>query len=196
MRGADTLVIALALPLRVTGGAPFPDRAFVIFVTFAVIVVTLVGQELTLPPLIRWLDLHSDDTLEREVAHARLVANQAAVARMDELLQRGATAGGTRLESPAEVEGTSVASHERETRTLAKRLRRRYASMAKRDEAQTRGAPGPKLEEVAAAVQRLRRDLVDTQRQAIIVLREQGEIGDVALRVVLRNLDLEEQELS
>lgn len=196
MRGADTLVIALALPLTVIGGAPFPDRALIIFVTFAVILVTLVGQGLTLPPLIRWLGLHSEDAVEREVARARLVADQAAVARLDELLRGDATAGGMRLESPAEVKGTSVASHEGEMRALAKRLRRRYLSMATRDAAQTRGAPDLEIEEVAAAAQRLRRDLVDAQRQAIIELRERGEVGDAALREVLRDLDLEEEELS
>ncbi len=81
-------------------------------------------------------------------------------------------------------------------RALAKRLRRRYLSMATRDAAQTRGAPDQEIEEVAAAAQRLRRDLVDAQRQAIIELRERGEVGDAALREVLRDLDLEEEELS
>lgn len=197
MRGADTLVIALALPLTVIGGAPFPDRALVIFVTFTVIVATLIGQGLSLAPLIRWLGLHDDDTVEREVARARLVADQAAVARLDEALARHGAADGTPIQTGATGGGrTSNAAHDGVTRALAERLRRRYARMAKRDAAQTLGRPDPEIENVEAAAQRLRRDLVDAQRQAIIELRERGEIGDTALREVLRDLDLEEQELT
>ena len=57
MRGGISLAAALSLPLTVTAGAPFPLRDFIIFVTFGVILLTLVGQGLTLPPLVRRLGL-------------------------------------------------------------------------------------------------------------------------------------------
>ena len=80
MRGAVSLAVALALPLD------FEQRDLLIFLTFAVIFVTLVLQGLTLPPLIRWLGVIDDGTDEqREELKARLVATKAALARIEEL---------------------------------------------------------------------------------------------------------------
>ena len=53
-------------PLTIEGGAPFPDRDLVLFLTFSVIVVTLVFQGLTLKPLVRWLDVDDDGSDEHE----------------------------------------------------------------------------------------------------------------------------------
>src|SRR5215207_161057 len=61
MRGVVTLALALAIPTEVAGGGPFPDRNLVVFLSFSVIVVTLVGQGLTLPLVIRWLGVGADD---------------------------------------------------------------------------------------------------------------------------------------
>ncbi|MGH2816712.1 MAG: cation:proton antiporter, partial [Actinomycetota bacterium] len=55
MRGVVTLALALAIPTEVAGGGPFPDRNLVVFLAFSVIVVSLVGEGLTLPLLIRRL---------------------------------------------------------------------------------------------------------------------------------------------
>ncbi len=63
----------------------FPQRDLVIFFTFGVILVTLVGQGLSLGPIIRLLDLEQDGSLEREHAKAHLVAARAALSRLDEL---------------------------------------------------------------------------------------------------------------
>jgi CPA1 family monovalent cation:H+ antiporter len=60
LRGADSLVIALALPLTVHGGAPFPSRDLIIFVTFGVIFLTLVVQGFSLAPLVRRLDFTTE----------------------------------------------------------------------------------------------------------------------------------------
>ena len=80
MRGAVSLAAALALPFD------FEQRDLLIFITFAVIFVTLVLQGLTLPPLIRWLGVQDDGTEEeREELKARLYATKAALARIDEL---------------------------------------------------------------------------------------------------------------
>ena len=89
MRGGLSLAAALALPLTLTGGVPFPQRDLVIFFTFSVILVTLVGQGLSLGPVIRLLGLEPDSSLEREHAQAHLVAARAALTRLDELATEG-----------------------------------------------------------------------------------------------------------
>src|SRR5205823_7196862 len=60
MRGAVSLAAALALPLMTDAGNAFPQRDLIVFLTFCVILVTLVLQGLSLPALIRWLDVHDD----------------------------------------------------------------------------------------------------------------------------------------
>src|SRR5438876_1071064 len=85
MRGGVSLAAALALPLTLTGSVPFPQRDLVIFFTFGVILVTLVGQGLSLGPIVRLLGLERDSSLEREHAQAHLVAARAALSRLDEL---------------------------------------------------------------------------------------------------------------
>ncbi len=172
MRGADALVIALALPLTTARGAPFPDRAVIIFLTFCVILATLVGQGLSLPALIRRLRLPADDTAEREVALARATASQAALSRLDELV---------------EADGTP--------REVAEQLRRQHQRGAQRHAARAQGERNQEVEEQAEAVRQLRRAVVEAEQRAIVALRNRGDIGDAALRTVLRDLDLEEQRL-
>ena len=85
MRGGLSLAAALALPFTLTGGMLFPQRDLVIFFTFSVILATLVGQGLSLGPIIRLLGLEPESSLEREHAQAHLVAARAALSRLDEL---------------------------------------------------------------------------------------------------------------
>src|SRR6266446_2635142 len=85
MRGGLSLAAALALPLSLEGSVLFPQRDLVIFFTFGVILVTLVGQGLSLGPIIRLLGLEQDGSLEQEHAQAHLVAARAALSRLDEL---------------------------------------------------------------------------------------------------------------
>ena len=90
MRGAVSLAAALALPLTTDAGAPLPGRELIQFITFALILVTVVGQGLTLPWLIRRLGVIEDGTEEeREEVRARLVIARAALDRVDELEERG-----------------------------------------------------------------------------------------------------------
>ncbi len=84
MRGAVSLAAALALPLTVNGGGPFPERELIVFLTFCVILATLLVQGLTLPALIRRLDIHDDGEVRAE-SKARLKAAKAALRRLDEL---------------------------------------------------------------------------------------------------------------
>src|SRR5271170_4923548 len=88
MRGVVSLAAALALPLtmdRTPDGPPFEDRDLILFLTFIVILATLVVQGLSLPLLIRWLGVKDDGLMEKEERQARLKANQTALARLNEI---------------------------------------------------------------------------------------------------------------
>src|SRR5438132_6740334 len=85
MRGAVSLAAALAIPLSTNAGTAFPERDLIIFLTFCVILGTLVVQGLTLPAVIRGLRIEPDHLEDREDAKARIKAADAALARLDEL---------------------------------------------------------------------------------------------------------------
>ena len=70
VRGVVSLAAALAIPLTTLAGTPFPYRDLILFVTFGVIVITLVGQGSLLPGVVRWLALESHAAEEREREHA------------------------------------------------------------------------------------------------------------------------------
>ena len=88
MRGVVSLAAALAIPLRSKTANLFPDRDLILFLTFIVILATLVVQGLSLPLLIRWLGVKDDGSMEKEEREARLKANQAALARLNEIGER------------------------------------------------------------------------------------------------------------
>src|SRR5262249_61630318 len=85
MRGEVSLAAALALPVELDSGAAFPSRDLIIYLTVAVILVTLVGQGLTLPSVINRLGLTSHDAWAPDEAVARLNAAQAALDRLEEI---------------------------------------------------------------------------------------------------------------
>ncbi|HTB83699.1 MAG TPA: Na+/H+ antiporter [Candidatus Sulfotelmatobacter sp.] len=84
MRGVDSMAAAMALPLFVSNGSPFPGRDLILFHTFAVILVTLVFQGLSLPLIIRWLRVEDDGVMQTEELQARVRTVQAALARLNE----------------------------------------------------------------------------------------------------------------
>src|SRR5262249_17692517 len=84
MRGADSLAGALAIPFVLRNGDPFPGRDLILLLTFCVIFATLVLQGLSLAPLVRWLGVVDDHATEKEERLARLKANEAALARLEE----------------------------------------------------------------------------------------------------------------
>ena len=99
IRGVVSLAAALSIPLTV-GGAMFPDRDLILFVTFTIILVTLVGQGLTLPWLVERLGLVRAGTAEAAHAKAqelaaRIAGVEAALAALDELAARGAMKAAT-----------------------------------------------------------------------------------------------------
>ncbi len=170
MRGAVSLAAALALPLEL------PGRGIVIFLAFSVILVTLIGQGLTLGPLIRRLGVIDDGANEHEELHARAVAAEAALVRLEEL----------RAEVPNHV-------------PLIEQLRERYGHRNEhlvhdhRDEPAANDPDARTPEEVEEMEHdEIRRSVIDAERLAVLALRDQGEISDDTLRVVERDLDLDE----
>ena len=85
MRGIVSLAAALALPVTIQSGAPFPHRDLIVFLTFVVILVTLVGQGLSLAPLILRLKLTSDESIAEEERHARTDMGHAAISAVEKL---------------------------------------------------------------------------------------------------------------
>ncbi|MGH8311204.1 MAG: Na+/H+ antiporter, partial [Steroidobacteraceae bacterium] len=86
MRGIVSLAAALALPAALPSGAPFPQRDLVILLTFGIVFVTLVGQGLSLPALIKALRLESDTSAETESELAREEMRRAAIRAVDDLV--------------------------------------------------------------------------------------------------------------
>ena len=172
LRGGLSLAAALALPLTVANGQAFPGRDLTIFLTFCVIIVTLVLQGLGLIPLLHWLGLEADSSLEQEHRQAHIAAAHTALDRLSELA--------TDEETPEEYLNRLRAHYERKIRTL---------------KAQHAGTTDGQHESLIATKQRLYQEALSAERNAIIQLRDSGQIDDEALREVERELDLEEQRL-
>ena len=174
MRGAVSLAAALALPLETDAGAPLPDRDLILFMTFALILVTVVGQGLTLPALIRRLGIHEDATEEEsEEVYARLTASRAALERLDELEAED----WTREDTIERMRGLH--------RFRMRRFKARAGMLDDEDG----------LEERSLAYQRLSHELYDVQRQALVSLRNEGVISSEVMRRIEHELDLEESRL-
>jgi CPA1 family monovalent cation:H+ antiporter len=174
MRGAVSLAAALALPLETDAGAPLPGRALILFLTFAVILATVVGQGLTLPALIRRLGVHEDgEAEEREELRARLAAAAAALEHLDVLAAEDWTSDDT------------VAR----VRALFEFRRRRFSARAGKI------ADDDGIEDRSVAYQRLMHELYTVQRRALLGLRDDGTISADVMRRVERELDLDESRL-
>jgi CPA1 family monovalent cation:H+ antiporter len=171
-RGAVSLAAALAIPLTTHAGAPFPGRNLIIFLTFAVILATLVLQGLSLPAVIGWLHVTPDASEDAEETRARLVATKAALAELDEL---------------AEQEWTRDDTIERMRGQYQYRMRRFAARAGKIED--------DGYEDRSLAYQRVLQSVLGAQREALVSLRNEGEISNEVMNRVIRDLDLEESRL-
>lgn len=168
MRGAVSLAAALAVPLSVDG------RPQIIFLTFALILVTLVGQGLSLPFIVRALRLEEPRRWSDEEAVARMEAAQAALDRIDEIEDEG-----------------------RASEPQLQRLRDLYRSRFRMCAA-ILGGEDP---EAAAREQRLadygelRRELIGIEREELLGLRGDGRLKHETMRQIERDLDLEEARI-
>ena len=170
MRGVISLATALALPLET------PERPVLLFLTFCVILVTLVAQGLSLPWLVRWLGMREDiDSSGHRELHARAAAAAAATEQLEHLAAKW----------PDHL-------------PLIDTLRAQYTHRASHigtHEADGTGEHPPLGEEAEQELlehRKIRRAVLDAERSAVLELRRRGEIDDETWRRIERDLDLEE----
>jgi CPA1 family monovalent cation:H+ antiporter len=177
MRGVLALAAAISLPELLEDGTAFPQRNLIIFMTFCVILVTLVLQGLTLPPLIRALGLSGASGSNKEEQDARRKILQAAVAWLDSAL--------------AETEKTDAPIY----KELARMYRKRLESLHERADAETEEAHSA---HTALRERRIEaaRSVIKVERETALGLRNGGTINDEVLRQIEYELDLSETRLA
>jgi CPA1 family monovalent cation:H+ antiporter len=169
MRGIVSLALALGLPLSLPTGAPFPQRGLIIVLSFAVILVTLLVQALSLPAIIRALGFQDEGVELREEREALIRASEAAMSRLLDL-------------------DNSVIIHPQ----LMDRVRAPYEERLTRLTAEAVEDPECKLTEgESEAYRRLRGQALAAERQAVVKLRNEGKISEEVLHKVQEALDLE-----
>jgi CPA1 family monovalent cation:H+ antiporter len=174
MRGAVSLAAALAVPLTTQAGNPFPGRDLILFLTFTVILATLVLQGFTLGPLIGALRLEGDEgTGKLNELRARLKAAHAALGRLEQLCDN---------------ERVPPNAQERMREFYEERIRRYTAGLEA-------GGTTDEYAESSAAWRGWRRELITAEREAIVSLRDEGTISPEAMRRIERDLDLEESRI-
>jgi len=179
MRGVVSLAAALALPMYCADGVTrFPDRDLIAFLTFGVILVTLVGQGLTLPAIIRALKLDrvSNEQLDEENT-ARYLAALAAIERLDTLGANDAAAAAALQRARAEYDDRIA-----------------YYSRTINPDIDGGGANGGMLIACSSSEQ-VMRQAIQAQRDMLGRLRDQGVIGDNVLRQLEHELDHEEARM-
>ena len=172
MRGAVSLTVALALPLTTAAGGPFPGRDLIVFLTFVVILATLVGQGLSLPALIRRLHISEGGADADEELHARLVATKAALGQIDALADEDWTRDET-----------------------VERIRAWYEYRKRRLAARAGKIQDEGYEDRSLAYQEMVRLVLAAQREALLGMRSDGKLSNETMNRILRELDLEESRL-
>jgi monovalent cation/hydrogen antiporter len=175
IRGIVSLAAALAIPLTMESGAPFPHRDLILFLTFSVILVTLVGQGLLLPAVMRALGLANAGALEAhadrmEEFAARRQAAEKAVRRLDELaVERGLSDA---ILAP-----------------LRARIEDQLEQIAQRSDSDGHGGLAELHDDIEF-------ELIDAERSLINELYRGGMLKDEARRRIEHELDLRDADLS
>jgi monovalent cation/hydrogen antiporter len=172
MRGAVSLAVALALPLTTDAGDDFPQRELIIFLTFAVIFFTLVVQGLSLPGLIRRLGVSDGGADAEEEVRARLVATKAALRQID-----------------------ALAGEEWTRDDTVQRMRGFYEYRKRRFAAQAGKIEDEGYEDRSLAYQQMLQIVLGAQREALVRMRNDGQLSNETMNRLLRELDLEESRL-
>jgi CPA1 family monovalent cation:H+ antiporter len=173
VRGVVSLAAALAIPHFTLSLEPFPHRDLILFVTFGVIIVTLVGQGLMLPSVIRWLGLaHQGFAEQRREREAELAARsealQAAKRHLDALAAERKLSG--------EIVELLAARHDARMRQLPRDIDDGLAFTRLNDE--------------------LRIELIAAERAFLYQLLREGKLTDESRRRIERELDLEEESIA
>jgi CPA1 family monovalent cation:H+ antiporter len=174
VRGAVSLAAALALPFALPNGEAFPYRDLILFVSFGIILITLVGLGLGLPPVVRWLGVTKDGRNEHIAEHESEIA-----ARREAL--------GVALKSLDAITDDRELSDE-----VVKLLRARHETRSN----QLPDSLDPDRHDVSAMGTELTRELIAAERKFIHVLLRDGKITDEIRRHIERDLDLEEASLA
>lgn len=182
MRGTVTLAAALALPSGDHGGASFPYRDLILVAAFGVVLGTLVLQGLTLRPLLLWLRLEDDGSVDREVRLARVETLRAAVEAVPE-------------ETQAEIAGLVRHSYELQLRRAEQES---AGDAAHGNDAACRDSAAGELAGMSATAATatgpdtdatVLRAVTEAQRRCLMALRSDGTIGDAAFQRVEEELD-------
>ncbi|MEA2919943.1 MAG: monovalent cation/hydrogen antiporter [Bradyrhizobium sp.] len=174
VRGAVSLAAALALPFALPNGDAFPYRDLILFVSFGVIFITLVGLGLGLPPVVRWLGVAQAGRDEHLAEHESEIA-----ARREAL--------------DAALKSLDAITDDRElSDEVIKLLRARHEIRAN----QLPDSLDPDAHDVSAEGTALTRELIATERKFIHMLLRDGKITDETRRRIERDLDLEEASLA
>jgi len=187
LRGSDSLVLALSIPLTTLAGQGFPARDQIVFIAFCVVVISLVVQGPTMAPLAQRLGVFRDATDEKEEAHARVVASEAGLKALSE-------PGLTAATDPDLLRRLRRRGRMRARRWVGReqQLRVQHAS----DAGHLVHAPPPEESDLAdrrrAQFRRVQSAMLRAARGALIALRDRNEISDEVMRRVQRELDLEE----
>lgn len=170
LRGVLTLAAALSLPAVTASGEPFPERQAVIFFSYAVILVTLVGQGLSLPAVIRWLKVAEPEGVRKLALEARAAIVRAGLERLQQLKERD-----------EELDANRAAYD------LMERLYRERLHVLAPEDKETE-AESSKVRE--QTMQQMAYSLRQAEREELMRLRAAGRIRDNTLREVERELDL------
>ncbi len=176
VRGVVSLAAALAIPFATDAGAPFPSRDLILFLTFSVILVTLVGQGLTLPLVVRWLGLANAGRREHAAVReeefaARRQAVEGALERLEQLT--------TERDLPDDV-----------VRPLRLQHRERIKQVERR------GSHERKHQDLVDTADETERLMIAAERQVINKLYRGGKLKDEARRRIERQLDLREAHIA
>jgi Na+/H+ antiporter len=170
MRGVLSLAAAVSLPYTLPDGRIFPQRSMIIYLAFCLIVATLVVQGLTLPWLIRRLGLSEAGRINFEEQEARRVLLYEALVHLDRKR--------TRNRNQSAMLGELIANYQRRLNAIPAEREKRMQGLV--DLAQLRDAI---------------LDVLQVEREALIRMRDAGEIDDDVLRTLQRELDLEESRI-
>jgi Na+/H+ antiporter len=176
-RGVITLAAIFTLPMATDDGAPFPLRDLLLFCAFLVVLVTLVGQGLTFAPLVRALGLRADKADAARLRNeARVAAAEAAIARLDAL----------EADEHDDLDEQVIAAIRAQLRARQNRYKRRLDLLENAEAGEIPMSP-----QYEAAL-RVRRAVIDAEREALLHWRDVGRLPDESLRILERELDHEE----
>ncbi len=171
MRGVVSLAAALSIPLFLKNGDPFPQRNLILFITFTVIIITLVFQGLTLPFIIRKINMEDADYKE-------------SAEEQEKKLRKKMAERSLRVLNEQYKRETHKNPHLRDLKTRLEA-----------DVLEAEGGSGSHTDHLASDYQHIYKELIDSQREVLHALNKQSEIDEELIRKHLGILDLEEEKL-